>query len=359
MSRQITIQEGGQPKSLTVDKLQTALVGGGSCLWVPEDETTTTTKHITANGTYRAASDDAYGYSEVTVNVAGGNGSADSHGIPTIEGGTMPGGIGSAVIGKDPETGNDVAVGVDEDGNLVETPVPSYIKVTKPPDKTEYHAGDTINPTGIIVHAYLADGTDFGTVLNSELVYPEPVVPEGSGDQEWTDGDGVNAMLLTMLDDGIGDKPIGIRKDKTPNYDVTLGCGGAGATFYVTQYNGTGYVYQKSGSTGRLNGFSFITRAFVIGNSSMAEMGRWVELWLPADYLPESTKDPRDSTGELTPVGGTADIPVRWKSPYDGREFEDTFEITITGPAPDDDGGNSGGGTTVDDDGFSGGGGTF
>jgi hypothetical protein len=48
------------------------------------------------------------------------------------------------------------------------------------------------------------------------------------------------------------------------------------------------------------------------------------------------------------PEGG-ATIPVQWKSTYDGRQMEDTFEITVTGS----------GGTTVDDDGFSGGGGTF
>jgi hypothetical protein len=75
--------------------------------------------------------DEAYGYDTVYVNVSGGTGSANAEGIPTIENGTEPGGIGSSVIGKDPETGNEIAVGVDEQGNLVHTEVPSAIKELK------------------------------------------------------------------------------------------------------------------------------------------------------------------------------------------------------------------------------------
>ena len=59
MSKNITIQEGGVAKQLTVDKLKTNLVGSGTCLWVPEDDVQLTTKYITENGTY-PASDDNY-----------------------------------------------------------------------------------------------------------------------------------------------------------------------------------------------------------------------------------------------------------------------------------------------------------
>ena len=38
MSKNIIIQEGGNSKQFTASKLNTALVGGGSCNWVPEDE---------------------------------------------------------------------------------------------------------------------------------------------------------------------------------------------------------------------------------------------------------------------------------------------------------------------------------
>lgn len=50
MSKSIVIQEGGIGKQLTVDKLKTDLVGGGTCLWVPEDSTNLGTKHISEGG---------------------------------------------------------------------------------------------------------------------------------------------------------------------------------------------------------------------------------------------------------------------------------------------------------------------
>lgn len=37
MSKNIVIQEGGVGRQFTADKLRTALVGSGSCTWVPED----------------------------------------------------------------------------------------------------------------------------------------------------------------------------------------------------------------------------------------------------------------------------------------------------------------------------------
>ena len=75
MSKNIIIQEGGTPKQMTVSKIKVNNVGSGTSLWVPEDSTTLVTKSISKNGTYEASLDNAYGYSEVTVNVAGGKGS--------------------------------------------------------------------------------------------------------------------------------------------------------------------------------------------------------------------------------------------------------------------------------------------
>ena len=57
MSKNITIQEDGVGKQLTVDKLKTNLVGGGTCLWVPEDDVALGSKRILKNGTYRASDD--------------------------------------------------------------------------------------------------------------------------------------------------------------------------------------------------------------------------------------------------------------------------------------------------------------
>lgn len=156
MSKNIVIQEGGIGKQLTVDKLKTNLVGGGTCLWVPEDGTQLGTKYISENGTYRASDDGYYGYSEVTVN-----------------------GIGT-VSGKDPDTGDDVVVTKDPDtGEIVKTVVPSEIRVTTLPTKTTYANGETIDYTGIVVHGYSGTGQDLGEIPFSELVFPVTTADSG------------------------------------------------------------------------------------------------------------------------------------------------------------------------------------
>jgi len=150
MSKNISIQEGGVAKQLSVDKLQTDLVGGGSQLWVPEDEVHLTTKHISENGTYRASDDGYYGYSEVTVNGVGVARGKDSNG-------------NAAVAYTDPST-----------GDLVMETVPSSIRViTIPTDKSGvYQDGDTITKTGMVVKAYLESGAEYDVTG-----YPNGVIP--------------------------------------------------------------------------------------------------------------------------------------------------------------------------------------
>lgn len=154
MSKNIAIEEGGISKTLTVDKLKTDLVGGGSCMWVPEDETRLTTKHITENGTYRAESEGYYGYSEVTVN-----------------------GIGTAK-GTDGD-GDDAIVTTGPNGELETKKLPSSIQVVTPPTKTDYTDGETIDFSGMVVKAYLKTGGVWsdsdhpgGVIPISELIFP-------------------------------------------------------------------------------------------------------------------------------------------------------------------------------------------
>lgn len=111
MAKNIIISEGTETKFLSgVEKLRTNLQGGGSQLWVPEDEAgdyvrlsaktfrengeyfaaddnvtgyksvkvsvrpNTSSKSITVNGTYSAIDEGYDGYSTVRVNVSGGGG---------------------------------------------------------------------------------------------------------------------------------------------------------------------------------------------------------------------------------------------------------------------------------------------
>lgn len=150
MSKNIVIQEGGVGKQLTADKLKTYLVGGGTCLWVPEDETRLGTKHISENGTFKASDDGYYGYSEVTVS-----------------------GIGTAT-GKDPDgSGDDARATVDpETGEIVITKLPHSISVVTPPTVTEYSDGATIDFSGMVVKGYLKSGD-----LWTDSSHPDGVIP--------------------------------------------------------------------------------------------------------------------------------------------------------------------------------------
>lgn len=187
MSKTISIQEWNTTKQFTVDKLKTNLVGGETCTWVPEDETQTAEKHITENGTYYAATDDVYAYDVVYVNVPGGNGSANDDGTPNTDDGNAPGGPGSAVVGTNPDTGDEEVVGINEDGEIVTTPVPSAIQIVKPPDKTTQVVGHAIDFTGIDVILKTQTGNTFtngtyttGHIPFSELIFPTPI-PEQAG----------------------------------------------------------------------------------------------------------------------------------------------------------------------------------
>lgn len=149
MSKNITIQEGGLAKQLTANKLRTNLVGGGTCLWVPEDETLLGTKNISKNGTYRASDDGLYGYSEVTVS-----------------------GVGTAT-GKDPDgSGDDAQATVDpETGDIVITKLPSSICVITPPTNPYgvYTDGQAITKDGMVVKGYFKSGGEWGIVPNNEI----------------------------------------------------------------------------------------------------------------------------------------------------------------------------------------------
>ena len=196
MAKDITIQEGGIDRHMSgVAKLKTALDGGGTCYWVPEDQTTLKTKNVTKNGTYSASSDDAYGYSKVTVNVRGGDGSVNSDGTPhNGSNGYSPGGAGSGVVGYGAD-GNEHIMGVDQNGNLVDTKMPSRISIVTDPSKTLYNDGEGIDISGIVVKAYYEDGNPYdaqgysnGTIPFNELSFePTAAAFDGSGGGTYTD----------------------------------------------------------------------------------------------------------------------------------------------------------------------------
>ena len=109
MSENIVIQEGGVNKNLNaIKKIETNKQGGGTCLSIPEDEIELGTKTITKNGLYKAKNSDVDGWTQVFVNVPGGESKTDSDGDLTDENGNK--------------------VKVDRDGNLTDDPSGTPVK---------------------------------------------------------------------------------------------------------------------------------------------------------------------------------------------------------------------------------------
>lgn len=330
MSKNITIQEGGVAKQLTVDKLKTNLVGGGTCLWVPEDGTQLGTKHISENGTYKASDDGYYGYSEVTVS-----------------------GIGS-VSGKDPDgSGDDAMATIDPDtGEITINKLPSSIAVVTPPTITNYTDGATIDFRGMVVKAYVKSGelwTDAthpnGVIPISELVLPVTTADKGeSYSDKWSDGRGVNATLVSYTEhwDLKWDKKTLVQKWISQTLGTKNGLpammGGDGPTqFFATMYSGSIYVWGSTANRA-LNtytydpGREFDKWKLATGRNSYSGNGELHAFMAMEEFtqIASSTVAPT-GTESLSPISAEQSIPVQWTRPGDGAILETSFEI-IVGP---------------------------
>lgn len=329
------IKEVDTNKNLTCQMFEVRKQGGGTEYLVRKSDVTLGTKSVTQNGTYTAASAGKYGFSQFSVNVRGGNGSADSHGKPT-GGDIKPGGAGSAVTGTDPETGEEVVVGVDEGGNIVKTPIPYGIKIVSPPTKTDYEYQETMDYSGIGVKLTNKNGDTYtdvdhpsGWYVNpADLIFPVEKAPAAGGGGIITNGSGVNAIIGVADSDMIPGAPVfpGTfqRVSAYPHAAIT-----PGATIKLTYYNGIIYAAQYTGYIGFLN---YTSGESAAGEWSYYSFGDTFSAWSGSSDkfdLPESTVDPT-GVDVNTLHGVTATIPVQWLNPYTGETHQDTFEITST-----------------------------
>lgn len=308
MGKNITIQEGGLGVQLTVDKLKTNLVGGGTCLWVPEDSVSLGTKYITADGEYNASSDGYYGYSKVTVSGVGTATGLDDD--------------GDEVVAKpDPET-----------GKLETEKVPSRIEVITPPTNPYgiYMNGQTITTDGMVVKAYLASGGKYGTVPNVQIVLdPTTAVYDKSTDQRMYYS-GTSELLDYAVN--FGSSPITNR-----NGNVEKSGGDYGAVFLSTQ---SGRVYQIVCSE---NSFSPSVAYTYDGKTVYTDWGNGPDWGKPYNVPINETAINSQAInaiawtivyGEITKhrAGSRQQITVRWSRPGDGKYLETSFEIIVAPP---------------------------
>lgn len=312
------------PFSEDLDRIRTPGLGGSAVTWVPDADTICDQLKVTANGTYSAAGAGKYGYDYVVVSVPG-----------------------SSVTGRDPDTGEEVEVHPDpETGEIVTTVLPTEIRVITPPAKTNYADGETIDYSGIVVHAYSSTGQDLGVVPFGELVFPETTADVQKTDG-WSDGQGLNAMMLYLTPKyyyGEGGTPIvryvGAVIGTFDGHPASYGDSNTPGSFLLTRYNGYNFLYWITGGYGC---DLFVNEPDTDGDGKyygwrQAGASRPVEtsdkfkgcsFYEYLTNIPQSTIDP--TTVDPSALHATQSLPVQWPRTPDGAVLETTTTINVTG----------------------------
>ena len=318
MSKNISIQEGGTAKQLSPDKLKTNLVGGGTCLWVPEDETQLTTKHISENGTYKASDDGYYGYSEVTVS-----------------------GIGTAT-GTDND-GDTAVAHTGSGGQLIVDKVPSRIEVITPPTNPYgvYINGQSISTDGMVVKAYYETGGEYGIVPNAEITLdPATAIYDPSSYSDATATSDLVPYTINLSTE------IHAEYGTTTPPSTMTDRASPGSTLYTAQQYDGAYrcYYAKCSGSDVFSGFH---RTYTHDNKTVyyypvvnLDSLRNVT---PTPIRSEYTEIDEDKTawtaiyGTFTQAGSRQEITVSWPRPYDGEVLTTTFTILVAPPYSIDD----------------------
>lgn len=212
--------------------------------------------------------------------------------------------------------------------------VPTYISIITPPDKLEYRPGQSIDLTGIVVNAYYADGTLWGTIPANELV-TDPSVVQGS----------------ILSKDGVTVAPISHETEWRTGYISSFEFAYVGSdwfskrstrqtpgTIYFTIYDDAEHWGEESPYRYRVFGFSptpvdnhfYYYYTYGSADPGFGHMQPYVWYERPADAesldrLPWSTSWPPGVSFE----GSTDEISVIWSRPDDGRPLIDTFNIEV------------------------------
>lgn len=319
-----SIKEGNKSRNFSAAMLKTSLQGGGTCLWVPKIDVVLKNKYISKSGTYTAKADNCFGFDQVTVS-----------------------GVDVEITQDD--DGDDVERTTDG-GGVTETKLPSYIRVTVLPAKIDYTVGETIDYTGLVVHAYTKSGIDMGVVPFNELILPTGKAGDGWAEQ-WTDGHGLNAMQIAYVPTWRRDIDQSGKETEsqvfcctkslgTDNYGRSCSFGGDGpATLFVTRYNGRNFAACIAGSksvnrysyfNGDATPYEYLSYGWKLTGGTSARAGDGVFSYAGFDdditQLPNSTVDPTTVDPSALYSIGEA-IPVQWHRPGDGELLETSFNI--------------------------------
>lgn len=337
MSQSITIKEGDITRGFGhINKLRTSN-GSDYDKWVPEDEVDTESLHADKNGLYytkaykpskkekkKGKKGKCYGYDSVTVSII------------------------NQTVGKDIND-NPISVGLDDEGNLVETELPVRIEIIKDPTTTNYVDGQDISLEGIQVKAYLADGSEYDTGTEGNIIPVEELSfdPEIAKIAE----DGKATSDIEEIQEYL---PIGYGKELkyTSEHDSTirtLTAAGEGGDFICAKLDSSNYAYCltiTASSTPNENlGSSYTYKGKTVYYTTWGHLNYW-SIISPLPFIPIAW----NIYDRFTPYfawtmiygdggGGQANlVTVSW-TPIDGaEELTDTFAITVgQGPIPPND----------------------
>ena len=254
---------------------------------------------------------------------------------------------GQKATGTDQETGEPATI-TPSGKETAERNVPDELRIIVEPTKTSYEDGETISYSGIVCELY-KDGKLFGTASFSDLTFPIDVAAyDGSVPSEYTDGNGLNTVLVSM-----GASYRYVKKSTSSEeyneyvvyvsqivgtkngHPVVLG-GNSSGSFFITRYSEDGYTYAKG--VGPANLYRPVVFEKGIWEYGWVLDGSTVPIDSPNQYVgipwpeylqvPVSTVDPRlAGSSPVWEVGQHQTVPVQWSG--SGVTLEDTFEIMV------------------------------
>lgn len=344
MSKNITIQEGGTPFNFSADVLRTDQVGGGHVDWVPKSSTNLGKKTITKDGTYKAADEGYFGYSQVSVS-----------------------GIGRATGKK----GDDEYTVTTEGGEIVETKIPSSIQVTTPPTMQTQVDGGTIDFSGIVVTAYDGSGNSMGAVPFNQLVFPDTVadmdkveytthqsdlniaplqqpIPVGTTfDQSENNGEEYvsSYMRVAYYDYIIGPNVMYYDDDSITWCHVVIASANPEDTYYHQHRSGnadTAYTVDNAPLTSSYTYGGktvYYAAIYMVNENYKRRYGKPPIIWNGAKA--EGVGTPSIGAVAWTMVYGAAiaggqAIPVQWARPGDGKILEASYMLNVVPGYGDD-----------------------
>lgn len=328
----LSIQEGSKSVLLSARMVKVNQQGGGTCLWVPEDEVNLETKYVDHSGTYTARADGSYGYSQITVS-----------------------GV-DVEITKD-DDGDDVAE-ITDGGETREEKLPSEIRIEREP----YFVGPYgdrayIGFDGLVVRAYTASGRLWenenhpnGIIPTSELIFPVTITDINavvdamatSDLLEWPvyyKAQGHVARITSgspreyVLEGGTAGLAIYENVGQSRYFAIVASKNEFVAEHYYISIDGQKYVISQPKS----HPYTYLGKtvhSVILSSMIRPEHGDYIDVTVNDFAMANYTDEAAWIVIYGAHENGGQPVPVQFARPYDGRVLEDEFKVEVVDIKP-------------------------